>query len=282
MSGSLSLITTCKGRLHHLRKTLPLMVAQASAECVVVDYGCPQGTADWVAANFPQVKIVRINDDPLFNQCRARNLGAIAAETSLFCFVDADIMLAPEFALRIGRECAEKTFLRAWPVTMETWGTFACRREDFWRVGGYDEVYEGWGASPEDLYLRLAAAGCSEKQFPGSLISSIPHSDDRRTAHYANKDRWWQHRINSLYLIAKLDLMKLLGTELPLEQRTALYARANQAIDAARSAAQNQAVLEIDLEDKTTQTMNLIIRLDRKLSYSIRWPNPSEQSAPPE
>jgi hypothetical protein len=69
--------------------------------------------------------------------------------------------------------------------------------------------------------------------------------------------------------------MKLLGTELPLEQRKALYARANQAIDAARSTAQNQATLEIDLEDTTTRAMNLLIRLDRKLGYSIRWRNPS-------
>ena len=274
MSRSLSLITTCKGRLDHLQKTLPLMAKQTEAECIVVDYGCPQGTADWVAANFPRVKVVRINDDPMFNQCRAKNIGAIAAETSLVCFVDADIELAPEFASRIRLDCAERTFLRAQPVTMETWGTFACWREDFWRVGGFDEVYEGWGASPEDLYLRLASAGCSERQFSGSLISSIPHSDGMRTAHYANKDRWWQQRVNSLYLIAKLDLMKLLGTELSLEQKKALYALSNKAIREARSAAQNHANLEIDLEDTTTRTMNLLIRLDRKLGYSIRWPNP--------
>lgn len=275
MSQDLSLITTCKGRLHHLRTTLPLMTAQADAECIVVDYGCPQGTGNWVTANFPQVRVVSSNDDPTFNQCRARNLGAIAASTPLLCFIDADILLAPEFASRISRDCTEKTFLRARPVTMETWGTFACRREDFWRVGGYDEIYAGWGASPEDLYLRLAASGCSERHFPGNLIASIPHGDDERTAYYSNKDRWWQHRINSLYLLAKLDLMKLLGTELSQQQRRALYAQANQAIDAARASEQNRAHLEIDLEDATTRAMNLLIRLDRKLSYSIRWSNPS-------
>ena len=68
--------------------------------------------------------------------------------------------------------------------------------------------------------------------------------------------------------------MKLLGTELSLEQKKALYALSNKAILEARSAAQNHASLEIDLEDTTTRTMNLLIRLDRKLGYSIRWPNP--------
>lgn len=271
MSRELSLITTCKGRLHHLRQTLPEMMKQEDAECIVVDYGCPQGTGDWVAENFAQVKVVRVNNDPGFNQCRARNLGAVAASSSLFCFVDADIRLAPGFASWIGENCTTKTFLRAAPVTIETWGTFACRREDFWRVGGYDEIYEGWGASPEDLYLRLVAAGCSEKQFPGSLISSIPHSDAERTTYYENKNRWWQHRINSLYLIAKLDLMKLLGTELPVEQRRSLYAEAARAIEHAQSMGVHLATLEVSLKDATTRTMNILIRLDRKLSYSIRW-----------
>lgn len=271
MSRELSLITTCKGRLHHLRQTLPEMMKQQHAECIVVDYDCPQGTGDWVAENFPQVKVVRVTDDPGFNQCRARNLGAIAAASSLLCFVDADIRLAPEFASWISANCTAKTFLRASPVTIDTWGTFSCRREDFWCVGGYDEVYEGYGASPEDLYLRLAAAGCSEKSFPGSLISSIPHGDVERTAYYENKDRWWQHRINSLYLIAKLDVMKLLGTELPIEQRRLLYAEAGRAIEHTRSTGGDLAALEVNLEDVTTRTMNILIRLDRKLSYTIRW-----------
>ena len=31
-------VVTCKGRLHHLRQTLPALAAQAGTECVVVDY----------------------------------------------------------------------------------------------------------------------------------------------------------------------------------------------------------------------------------------------------
>jgi glycosyltransferase involved in cell wall biosynthesis len=275
MSPKLSLITTCKGRLHYLRQTLPEMTKQEHVECVVVDYGCPQGTGDWVAEHFPQVKVVRVKDDPGFNQCRARNLGAVAATSSLFCFVDADIRLAPEFASWIGANCAAKTFLRAQPVTMDTWGTFACNREDFWRVGGYDEIYEGYGASPEDLYLRLSNAGTSERGFPATLISSIPNSEAERTAFYATSNRWWQHRINSLYLIAKLDLIKLLEEGLSIEQKKALYAQSRQAIVHAMNSSSNFATLEVSLEDKTTRTMNILIHLDRKLTYSIRWSNPS-------
>jgi hypothetical protein len=37
----------------------------------------------------------------------------------------------------------------------------------------------------------------------------------------------------------------------------------------------NVATLEVSLEDKTTRTMNILIRLDRKLTYSIRWKDSS-------
>jgi hypothetical protein len=271
MSTALSLITTCKGRLQYLQQTLPSMVAQAGTECIVVDYGCPQGTAQWVAENFPAVRIVKVDDDPGFNQCRARNLGAVAARSAIFCFVDADINLDPQFGSWISENCTSNTFLRAKPVTMDTWGTFSCRREDFWGVGGYDEVYQGYGVSPEDLYLRLAFAGGIERGFPASLISSIPNTETERTAFYSTTNRWWQHRINSLYLIAKLDLMKLLGTDLSSEQKEALYTQSRQAIQQAMNSSANTATLDVTLEDETTRTMNVLLRLDRKLIYSIRW-----------
>ncbi len=40
-----SIITTCKGRLEHLKQTLPAMLAQKDSEVIVVDYSCPHGTA---------------------------------------------------------------------------------------------------------------------------------------------------------------------------------------------------------------------------------------------
>jgi hypothetical protein len=41
-------ITTCKGGLHPIQETLPLIAAGSPAEIVVVDYGCPQGMGDWL------------------------------------------------------------------------------------------------------------------------------------------------------------------------------------------------------------------------------------------
>ena len=91
---TIALITTCKGRLHHLRETLPLMASQGADEIVVVDYGCPDGAGDWVEREFPGVRVVRVDDDPGFCLPRARNAGARASSARWLAFVDADVKLA--------------------------------------------------------------------------------------------------------------------------------------------------------------------------------------------
>ena len=95
-----SLIVTCKGRLMHLRQTLPLFCALSDTEVIVVDYGCPDRSGDWVAAHHPAVKVVRIDDDPGFNPSRARNIAARDCQSDYLLFVDADIKVRP--GARIG------------------------------------------------------------------------------------------------------------------------------------------------------------------------------------
>jgi hypothetical protein len=41
-----SIVVTCKDRLHHLQPTLPETMRQSSSEVIVVDYRCSRGTAD--------------------------------------------------------------------------------------------------------------------------------------------------------------------------------------------------------------------------------------------
>jgi hypothetical protein len=60
----IAFVVTCKGRLHHLRQSLPLLASQPDCECVVVDYDCPDQTHLWVAEHFPAVRVVRVSDAP--------------------------------------------------------------------------------------------------------------------------------------------------------------------------------------------------------------------------
>ena len=58
MTPKFSIITTCMGRLDHLKQTLPRLLEQPDCEVIVVDWSCPQDTAGYVAKHFPAVNVV--------------------------------------------------------------------------------------------------------------------------------------------------------------------------------------------------------------------------------
>ena len=232
----LSLITTCRSRLAHLQQSLPTFVAQPATECIVVDYDCPEATGDWVARNYPQVKVVRTGSQPVFEAARARNLGAAVAESPRLCFVDADVCLADGFAEEIGRLLAPRRFLRAHPVVNEIFGTIVCWRDDFQRIGGFDEVMQGWGNEDIDLLFRLELAGSRVGSYPAALLQPIPHADELRVKHHVLQDMWLNCAINKVYMRIKRDLMWFEAGELPIERRRQLYSSIRASIlDSVRS-----------------------------------------------
>lgn len=219
----IAFITTCKGRLHHIQQTLPLLLAESPAEIVVVDYGCPQGVGDWVASHHPAVTVVRVDGAPGFCVSRARNAGAQKSSAPWLCFIDADVKVAPGWIRWMADNLDPRCFYRAGMVNGEriqdTWGTVLCSRKGFAAVGGYDEAFGGWGGEDDDLYERLKMAGYAESAYPPQFVDAIRHDDAERTLFHDIKDRELHHFVNRFYTEAKLDLMKLIGRELPLAER---------------------------------------------------------------
>ena len=228
-------VTTCKGRLHHLQQTLPLIVAEAPDEIVVVDYGCPQGSGDWVEANYPQVKVVRVTDDDGFRLARARNLGAAACSAPWICFIDADIRIGPDFVAWMRANARQRHYYRQAPVAgqrdLETYGTVLCPRRAFEAIGGYDELFIGWGGEDDDLYDRLLIAGLVMGHYPAEMAQAISHDDSERMAFHALKRKDLQQILNTFYRNAKVQVMNFRGirTELPLAVRREL----RQAVESA-------------------------------------------------
>ncbi len=222
---SLSFVVTCKGRLNHLRQTLPRMASQPDAECIVVDYDCPDGTAAWVRENYPAVKVVKVEQAPRFHVARARNLGARAATREWLAFIDADVLIEPGFASDVAGALRYGNYFRPLPLTRETWGSFVCHRGDFFALDGYDETLEDYGGEDSDLYLRLNQFGRCCSFFDGKLLRSLPHDDQLRSAHFEIADIELSRRVNSFYNHIKYDLMRESGQNvLPAETRRAVYA----------------------------------------------------------
>ena len=223
---SIACVITCKGRLHHVQQTLPLIVALGTSELIVVDYGCPDRTGDWVEANHPGVTVVRVDDDPGFWLARARNIGASHATADWLLFIDADIMVDARWYSWMQEHLQSGNFYRRALVVgirdADTHGTVICARADFDAVGGYDEVYRGWGGEDEDIYPRLNVMGVAEQTFPASLAQAIKHGDEERAGWAGLGSKQDFIDVITCYRLAKLETLKALGLtgELPLELRT--------------------------------------------------------------
>ena len=268
LATSVCFVTTCKGRLEHLKQTLPLLDELANARCVVVDYGCPEGSGNWVQENFPDVHVEFVTDDAEFCLSRARNIGAAAAATPWLCFIDADIRIRPEFALWLQQSRKTNGIYRAEPTESAMWGTMICRAENFFAVGGYDEVIRGWGGEDDDLYLRMRSAGNVDMGFPAELLDPISHTDALRTKFYPIKHHAIQHRINFLYTHLKNDIGHFAPEFLTITGRQQIMAEASKTVLGA-SGGSNPAHFEVELANLgIPQLLNWVV--SRKIVYDMQ------------
>jgi GT2 family glycosyltransferase len=193
--------------LEALREALPALLAQtAEAEIVVVDNGSADGTAEEVAARWPQVVLVRTPENLGFG--RAVNLGAARATGDVIVVVNNDAVAAPDFVALLLAPFADPAVgmaagvltQRPHPdrvdsagieldVTVGSWdlgwnapvaalgarapvgpcgGAAAYRRTAWQDAGGFDPaLFAYW--EDVDLALRLRRAGWRSAFVPGAL-----------------------------------------------------------------------------------------------------------------
>jgi glycosyltransferase involved in cell wall biosynthesis len=228
----LCFVTTCMGRLTALRQSLAPILAQGG-ECVVVDYSCPERAGDWVEAIHPSAHLVRVPGQARFNASAARNIGARHTTAPWICFVDSDVVLAPNFSEAMLPTLAPGGYYRAFSSDRGLGGTFICARVDFERVGGYDEMYRCWGEEDNDLYDALQFVGLESRELPERLLTHLAHGDDARTRYYPVTDRVSGHAVNRVYRILKWDIARLRRELLDEGTRRPLYEKVSEVVTAA-------------------------------------------------
>ncbi len=237
MKKTISFVTTCKGRLHHLKETLPLMLAQNPDEVIVVDYDCPDGIGDWIDANHPEIKVIRVSDAPQFHATRARNMGGNAATSDWIVFIDGDVRTYEGWTGWMQENLEPGHFYRSALVhgarDLETFGTVIVNREDFQAIGGYDEAYQGWGGEDIDFYRMLSDHGAVESEYPSKFVLAITHDDAERAGWHTMGDKHQKHVANECYFEAKLQIGRTLGkgNRISLEQRHQLMAQVQSALN---------------------------------------------------
>lgn len=186
-----SIITTCKGRLDHLKECLPTWLNQGQYkdfEIVVVDYACPENTADYIdSLQDIRVRAIRATDcGEYFNLSRARNIGAIESVGDVLFFIDCDTKLSKDFVrYHVEKVLVDGSFLTGWFYGDAT-GSCIVHRRDCFDIKGYNEVVKGWGYDDIDFYKRLEARGIEQRGFHHG-IETIKHDDNDRVKHYPDR-----------------------------------------------------------------------------------------------
>jgi glycosyltransferase involved in cell wall biosynthesis len=207
----LTFVVTCKGRLHHLRRSLPRLAGQRGCRVIVVDSSCPDGAGHWVSSSYPQAQVVFLQDDGTFNPSRSRNAGLKMCQTEWICFVDADVIIASDFYATVCNIIEDRCFytFKIKPGMRGSGGTCIVKRSDAVSVGGYDELIDAWSGKDWDFYYRLGLAGSRRIKLTLDLIDDvIQHSDDSRTRFHLDKDIRINCAVAMLYVAAKLNIMK--------------------------------------------------------------------------
>jgi len=272
----ITFVTTCKGRLHHVKQTLPVIVAADPGEVILVDYGCPDNTGDWVEANLPSVKVIRVTDDPGFCLPRARNTGAAHATSTWICFIDADIIVQDGWLEWMQENLQPHHFYRADPgeglANLETYGTVICSREDFNAVNGYDEVFRGWGGEDDDLYHRLSFLNANaQKRYPNHFVEAISHDDAERTVFHSIKNVKTQSFINDCYMRVKEYLRSQGVHDIPFETRQQLFNSLSDTLKqyATRPKLFSTQVKADNLTNIDGEHLDLLLEVARRRRYGL-------------
>jgi len=251
MAPRYSIITTCKGRLHNLKRTLPEFLKQENAEVIVVDYDCPDGTSEYVSGFHPSVRVVVATNNPSFNASHARNLGAAQACGDFLVFLDADVVIAANFLAYIDSQMNSHSFAMFGPPAQNSLrGSCVVSREAFERLGGYDELLGGYEGEDLDLYMRLRLIGAKKVLIDPIVVSEVIEQSMEERVRFRAPDLKMQFLRGQLYLSVKEMVMSSQGVPvLELSFRQDLLAEVNRNLGALYTGEQD-FVLEVTFPDR--------------------------------
>lgn len=244
MNPQYSIVTTCKGRLEHLKESLPSMMSQSDCEVIVVDFSCPDGTAAFVNQHYPRAKVIRVEGRDYFSNWEARNAGATIARGSWIMFNDADVVLERNCISWIAKNIPQGRFGKfaisselqvhcdlTTPLSVNNLqGFLVVERSIFEKAGGYDDLLKGYAAQGDtDLVARLTAIGITPMILPEALIQRTIEHDDALRLKYSGatlKESFFRALI---YRELKRFLIPYTGHNLPRDIREDLFAAAERA-----------------------------------------------------
>lgn len=209
-----SFCITCKGRLDHLKETLPQNLKNnadyPNTEFVILNYDSPDGLEEWLQENYKaeiesgKIRYAKYAPAPHFKFAHAKNMAHRVATGDILCNLDADNTTGPGFAKWLNQEFSKDKNICVRPGVCtlakqhilhgdkrwETCGRIALHRDNFLQLHGYDERISYWGGDDIDLYRRAQLAGLRTTEIPVDMLGhGIVHADERSSQYMAAEDQ---------------------------------------------------------------------------------------------
>lgn len=243
----ITFVIPCMGRAAHVLENL--ITLQAFEQPVVlVDYSCPERVGALVESQHPWVNVVRVLDQQVFDISTARNAGFEQVQTPWVFFLDADIVLRPEFKqlLAPGRLNSRHFYLCGAHRLVGACGSVLAPSETVREIRGFDPNFHGYGGEDIDFFTRLEMAGLTPQFMAEEPLRVLSHSVADRVKHFAEKSRTIALLRNRVYGVMKRDLLRFAGTvSLEASVAEALRSHVDQEID--RALAEGRAQLQMQL-----------------------------------
>ncbi|PCI55363.1 MAG: hypothetical protein COB36_06985 [Alphaproteobacteria bacterium] len=211
MPMKISFCTTCMGRAHHLKETLPQNIRDNPAtegmdvEFVVLNYNSQDDLHEWMTTD-PQMKahiesgLVRYGkttEHEEFYHSHAKNMAHRMATGDVLCNLDADNYTGPKFAQFLKHNFENKVDIimspsfsisREFPPEGRGFvGRISLSNDSFYKLAGYDEAFQGWGGEDTDITQRAKGLGLEHLRFEGlEYLKVIGHSDEDRVLNVPN------------------------------------------------------------------------------------------------
>lgn len=180
----ISLCTTCMGRLHDLKDTLPENIKfnkdYQNLEFVILDYNSPDGLEDWMKANMmPHIesgKVVYYKTviPRHYSMTKSRNLAFKLASGDIVNNVDADNFVNEGFARYVNvlaNQQPERAIFAKGKKMLR--GRLGFWKSEFMEIlKGYDEEIEHYGHDDHDLLERAWLAGFTLMWYGGKYYTS--------------------------------------------------------------------------------------------------------------
>lgn len=194
---------TCKGRAHHIRRTLPQNLIDnadyANAIFVIVNYNSPDTLMEELKTNHSaeiesgRIVVYTVKDVTTFKMAHAKNIAhrlGIREGADILVNLDADNMTGPGFAHYINKQFKADPNIFMWArmipgiLPRGISGRIVVTKDVFIQMGGYDEQFETWSRDDKDFNERLIRTGYTPHEIPQRFLCGIRHDDKLRFKEY--------------------------------------------------------------------------------------------------